>query len=206
MQLVSGFRNLSELPWQGREIDPMPDWAQVGLWALAALIGLMLLGAFFKAMRSEPAEHHRYEYGRNQYLRSLDGSESVSLGDAEELSEGEDELALCEIQEDLRNISKGLRQVIEEMEATMRGVRESDDSQYALPSDSHCTLPDDSRYALLGVSPEAALDDIKRAYHAKVALWHPDKLQDVDPELQQMANTRLAEINAAYDSLCSERV
>lgn len=60
-------------------------------------------------------------------------------------------------------------------------------------------------YDLLGVRENCSDRELKRAYYAKVALWHPDKLQDVAPELQAMANAKLAKLNSTYQSLCEQR-
>jgi hypothetical protein len=183
----------------------MPDLLY---WGLAFLLLILIVGAVQQHRESKLLDGYE-EWGR--YRQSVGepnaGFGSIADEDAGPVSAGtEYETELGEIREDLKNVSKTLHQVIEEMEAAMRAASDASHAYQALPGDSHYVLPDDSRYALLGVPPHATMDDIRRAYRAKVALWHPDKLQDVDPELQQMANNRLAGVNAAYKSICSERV
>jgi DnaJ-domain-containing protein 1 len=63
----------------------------------------------------------------------------------------------------------------------------------------------DARYELLGVSPSCSMEELKAAYRLKVALWHPDKLQNMAPELQAMATKQLAKLNEAYQGICVER-
>lgn len=56
-------------------------------------------------------------------------------------------------------------------------------------------------YAILGVSKDADRNDVKHAYHEKVRLYHPDKLNSLDlpDDMTIYANDMLARINSAYD-------
>lgn len=56
-------------------------------------------------------------------------------------------------------------------------------------------------YEILGVSKTADRDDVKHAYHEKVRLYHPDKLNSLDlpDDMTSYANDMLARINSAYD-------
>lgn len=54
-------------------------------------------------------------------------------------------------------------------------------------------------YEVLGVSRNASIDDIKRAYRELVKKYHPDKYQD-NP-LRELAEEKLREINEAYEYL-----
>ena len=53
-------------------------------------------------------------------------------------------------------------------------------------------------YELLGVAPQAAADEIKRAFRREIARYHPDKVQHLGPEFQEIAATRAAELTEAY--------
>ncbi|MBE3076802.1 MAG: J domain-containing protein [Actinobacteria bacterium] len=53
-------------------------------------------------------------------------------------------------------------------------------------------------YELLGVGPKAAADQIKRAFRREIARYHPDKVQHLGPEFQEIAATRAAELTEAY--------
>lgn len=57
--------------------------------------------------------------------------------------------------------------------------------------------------ALLGLSPSASAEDIKRAYRQKVKELHPDRLQaqGLPESMLRQATERMAAINAAYDRL-----
>ena len=55
----------------------------------------------------------------------------------------------------------------------------------------------ESSYDLLGISPDASLPEIRRAYRTLVRTWHPDRFGS-DLQLQQRAQERLKEINEAY--------
>lgn len=62
-------------------------------------------------------------------------------------------------------------------------------------------------YAILGLGPEASAIDIKRRYRALVRENHPDLhlAEGMPEELIDLANERLAKINAAYDEIARER-
>jgi curved DNA-binding protein CbpA len=53
-------------------------------------------------------------------------------------------------------------------------------------------------YELLEVAPTAAADEVKRAFRAQIARYHPDKVQHLGKEFQSMAAERAAELTEAY--------
>ncbi len=57
-----------------------------------------------------------------------------------------------------------------------------------------------SDYEVLGLTPEAAPEQIRVAYRDQVQVWHPDRFAH-DPRLQAKAQEKLKEINAAYERL-----
>lgn len=59
---------------------------------------------------------------------------------------------------------------------------------------------------LLGVTASADANTIQKAYRAKVAEWHPDRLDGMAAELRELANQRLVKINEAYRILRTEVV
>ena len=54
-------------------------------------------------------------------------------------------------------------------------------------------------YKVLGVSPDASDDEIKKAYRALARKYHPDKYRDSD--LADLANEKMKEVNAAYEEI-----
>jgi DnaJ like chaperone protein len=65
----------------------------------------------------------------------------------------------------------------------------------------------DSPYEVLGVPPDATNEAVKARYRALVIDNHPDKLmgRGVPPEFIELANRKLAAINAAYAIVAKER-
>jgi len=65
----------------------------------------------------------------------------------------------------------------------------------------------EKHYENLGVSSDATLSEIKKAFRQKAAEYHPDKIQGkgLPPEFIKFANDRLAEINASYQAIMEAR-
>jgi curved DNA-binding protein CbpA len=59
-------------------------------------------------------------------------------------------------------------------------------------------------YVLLGVDPAVSADDIKRAFRKEIARYHPDKVQHLGAEFQEIAAIRAAELTEAYRVLMDE--
>lgn len=59
-------------------------------------------------------------------------------------------------------------------------------------------------YALLGIEPSAEPEAIKRAFRREIARYHPDKVQHLGPEFQEIASSRAAELTEAYRVLMDE--
>ena len=58
-----------------------------------------------------------------------------------------------------------------------------------------------SAYEVLGVKPNASLEDIRAAYRRIARMNHPDKVNGLAPEFRQLAEQRMKVITAAYKSL-----
>ena len=58
-------------------------------------------------------------------------------------------------------------------------------------------------YKVLGVSPNADDEEIKKAYRELARKYHPDRYTDSD--LADLANEKMKEINAAYEEITRQR-
>src|SRR5687768_18611400 len=57
---------------------------------------------------------------------------------------------------------------------------------------------------MLDVAPTASMDEIKRAFRREIAKYHPDKVQHLGKEFQEIAAIKAAELTQAYKSLTDE--
>ena len=64
----------------------------------------------------------------------------------------------------------------------------------------HAPLPPDP-FRVLGITPEASAEEIRHAYRALCARFHPDKFARAGRAQQEAAHRRIVEINAAYERL-----
>jgi len=71
----------------------------------------------------------------------------------------------------------------------------------------HMMHPDDAAYEVLGVNPCDDWADIRAAYRRLVRENHPDRLmaRGVPQEMVEIANRRMAAINAAFEAIGKER-
>lgn len=60
---------------------------------------------------------------------------------------------------------------------------------------------DQSAYAILDVSRNASLEEIKQAYRQRIAEYHPDKVASLGLELRLLADEMTRKINSAYEEL-----
>jgi DnaJ domain len=54
-------------------------------------------------------------------------------------------------------------------------------------------------FAVLGLTPLATIEDVKDAYKTLIKQNHPDRLHDMSPALQRLAEAETKKINAAYE-------
>ena len=54
-----------------------------------------------------------------------------------------------------------------------------------------------NHYEVLEVAPTAPADEIKRAFRAQIALYHPDKVHHLGKEFQEMAAGRATALTEA---------
>jgi len=58
-----------------------------------------------------------------------------------------------------------------------------------------------THYELLDVALDAPAEEIKRAFRREIAKYHPDKVQHLGQEFQDIASVRAAELTQAYKTL-----
>ena len=61
-----------------------------------------------------------------------------------------------------------------------------------------------SYYEMLDVAPTAPVEEIKRAFRREIAKYHPDKVQHLGREFQEIAAIKAAELTQAYKTLSDE--
>src|SRR3954451_7136523 len=61
-------------------------------------------------------------------------------------------------------------------------------------------------YQVLEIAPSALADEIKRAFRLQIARYHPDKVQHLGKEFQEMAAERAAQLTEAYRILSDEQL
>lgn len=80
-------------------------------------------------------------------------------------------------------------------------------------SENHTSIPDetgesltlDKAYQLLGVSPDAPLEEVRKAYKERISGVHPDKVNHLDSELQKKAAEVTLKINSAMNMIRNSR-
>lgn len=65
--------------------------------------------------------------------------------------------------------------------------------------------PQASWAAILGVAQDADMEEIRRAYLARISEYHPGKVAALGAELRALAERKLHEINLAYAEACRAR-
>ncbi len=60
-------------------------------------------------------------------------------------------------------------------------------------------------YQILGVQPDAQADEIRAAYRRAAQRYHPDKVANLGPEFQELAQKRFLEIQNVYRVLLNKQ-
>ncbi len=62
-----------------------------------------------------------------------------------------------------------------------------------------------SAYTVLEISPDASIDEIKKAYRKMAVKYHPDKVSHLGEDVQRQAKEKFQQLNAAYEQIKKER-
>ena len=88
-----------------------------------------------------------------------------------------------------------------EVIASYIGIAKSDaDSIFAIFRPSN-----DSNYRILGISPDATDEEVKKAYRKMAIKYHPDKVATLGEDVQKAAEEKFKAISQAYEAICKER-
>lgn len=60
-------------------------------------------------------------------------------------------------------------------------------------------------YKILNVNPDDSIEIIKKAYRELATKYHPDKVANLGPEIQQLAEEKFKAINDAYQKIRKEK-
>lgn len=63
----------------------------------------------------------------------------------------------------------------------------------------------DSAYTVLEIQPTATDDEVKKAYRRLAMKYHPDKVSQLGPDVQEAAKAKFQAIQAAYEQIKKER-
>ena len=63
----------------------------------------------------------------------------------------------------------------------------------------------DSNYKILGISPDATNEEVKKAYRKMAIKYHPDKVATLGADIQKAAEEKFKAVNQAYEAICKER-
>ena len=63
----------------------------------------------------------------------------------------------------------------------------------------------DSNYRILGISPSATDEEVRKAYRKMAIMYHPDKVATLGEDVQKAAEEKFKAISQAYEAICKER-
>ena len=70
---------------------------------------------------------------------------------------------------------------------------------------NNSTTNSDNNYKILGITPNATNDEVKKAYRKMAVKYHPDKVATLGEDVQKAAEEKFKVISQAYQAICKER-
>ena len=67
------------------------------------------------------------------------------------------------------------------------------------------TSNSENNYKILGITPNATNDEVKKAYRKMAVKYHPDKVATLGEDVQKAAEEKFKVISQAYQAICKER-
>lgn len=62
-----------------------------------------------------------------------------------------------------------------------------------------------SSYKILGITPSATDEEVRKAYRRMAVKYHPDKVATLGEDIQKAAEEKFKAVSQAYESICRER-
>lgn len=63
----------------------------------------------------------------------------------------------------------------------------------------------DSNYRILGITPDATDEEVKKTYRKMAVQYHPDKVATLGEDVQKAAEEKFKAVSQAYEAICRER-
>jgi len=86
-----------------------------------------------------------------------------------------------------------------------RQQQQTDDTEPGRQQGTATAAAPKDPYTILGLSPGASAEDIRKAYHRLANQYHPDKVTHLGEEFQKLAEKRFKEIQQAYQDLAGKQ-